>query len=133
MVRLTFVAACVAISGCATPQVASQPLTGSWGGTHVGLTLDAVGGQLDYDCAAGTIVGPVKVDDAGLFRATGTHTPGTGGPVQQGHVPPAFPATYQGKVRGDAMTLSISVPSRGFVIGPYELRRGVDPRLMRCL
>lgn len=131
MFRIAIVAA--ALTGCATPQAASQPLAGGWGGTHVGLTLDAAGGRLDYDCAAGTIVGPVMLDAAGRFRATGTHTPGTGGPVQQGQVLPAYPASYQGQVRRDRMTLSISVPSRGFVIGPYELRRGADPVLMRCL
>ena len=131
MFRLAIAAA--ALASCATPQVAPQPLTGHWGGVHVGLTLDAAGGQLDYDCAAGTIVGPVMVDSAGRFRATGTHTPGTGGPVRQDHVPPAYPAIYHGNVRGDMMTLTTSVPSRDFVIGPYALRRGVDPKLMRCL
>ena len=131
MFRLVIAAA--ALSGCTSLQVAPRPLTGSWGGMHVGLALDAAAGQLDYDCAAGTIAGPVMVDSAGRFRATGTHTPGIGGPVRQGHVPLAFSATYQGKISGDAMTLTISVPSRGFLIGPYELRRGADPKLMRCL
>lgn len=132
MFRSNFVVA-ASLAGCATPQVGSQPLTGDWGGAHVGLTLGGGGGQLDYDCAAGIIAGPLMVDAAGRFRATGTHTPGTGGPVRQAHFPPAYPATYHGNVRGDRMTLSVSVPSRGFVIGPYELRRGADPNLMRCL
>ena len=127
------VIAVAALSGCTSLQVAPQPLTGSWGGTHIGLTLDAAGGQLDYDCAAGTIAGPVMVDAAGRFHATGTHTPGTGGPAHQGYVPPAYPASYQGNVRGDEMTIRISVPARGFVIGPYQLRRGADPNLLRCL
>lgn len=130
---LRLVIAVAALSGCTSLQVAPPPLIGSWGGMHVGLTLEAVGGRLDYDCAAGTITGPILVDSVGRFRAVGTHTPGIGGPVRQGDVPPAFPAIYHGRVRGDAMTLAISVPSRGFVIGPYELRRGADPRLLRCL
>ncbi len=132
MLRIV-IAAAAALSGCATPQVVARSLSGSWGGTHVGLTLDAAAGRLDYDCAAGTILGPVMVNAAGQFRATGTHTPGTGGPVRQDHVPPAYPAIYQGSVRGDRMMLSVSVPSRGFVIGPYGLRRGAAPNLMRCL
>ena len=130
---LRLVIAVAALSGCTSLRVAPPPLTGSWGGMHVGLSLDAAGGRLDYDCAAGAITGPVLVDPAGRFRATGTHTPGTGGPVRQGEVPPAFPATYRGQVRGDAMTLTISVASRGLAIGPYQLRRGAEPRLLRCL
>ena len=128
-----FVVAVAALSGCTSLRLAPEPLTGSWGGAHVGLTLDAAGGQLDYDCAAGTIAGSVMVDNTGQFSVTGTHTPGIGGPARQGHVPPVFLATYQGRVRGDAMMLSISVPARDFMIGPYQLRRGADPNLVRCL
>lgn len=120
------------VAGCATMAPAG-PVTGSWGGQHVGLVLDATGGTLDYDCAAGRIDGPVATGPDGRFVARGTHTPGTGGPEREGEVRPSYPANYSGSVRGDRMVLRVYVPARGFVIGPYELRRGADPILMRCL
>lgn len=120
-----------ALASCATAPPAGVPVTGSWGGTHVGLVLDPSGGRLDYDCAAGTI-GPVVPGFDGRFEATGTHTPGTGGPERVGEVRPAHGARYSGTVRGDRMTLLVAV-ANGTAIGPLELRRGAEPILMRCL
>jgi hypothetical protein len=120
------------LAACATVAPAG-PVTGSWGGRHVGMVLTTEGGTLDYDCAAGRINGPVMVGPDGRFAAPGIHTPGMGGPEQQGEVRPSYPAHYSGSVRGDRMILRVDVPARGIVIGPYELRRGADPILMRCL
>ena len=98
-----------------------------------GSCFDAAGGKLDYDCAAGTIDGPVILNALGEFHEKGTHTPGTGGPVRQDQVPPALPALYHGSVQGERMTLRVIVPSNGTVIGPLELMLGAAPVLMRCL
>ena len=125
-------AALLALTSCAT-MATDRSIAGRWGGQHVGLEMGEASGRLDHDCAAGTIDGPVLLDAAGRFAATGAHTPGTGGPVQVGVAPPAHPATYSGSVRGDTMTLVIDVPAIGARIGPYTLRRGADPMLMRCL
>lgn len=122
-----------ALSGCAAVSPPGGPLTGSWGANHVALTLDAGGGRVEYDCAAGTIDGPLVLDGAGRFAATGTHTPGQGGPARLDEVPPSYPARYSGSVRGDSMQLRIAVPARGLALGPYELRRGADGNLTRCL
>jgi len=121
------------LAGCKSTEPEVQSVTGNWGGTHVGLVLDAAGGRLDYNCAAGTIDGPVILDSQGEFHEKGTHTPGTGGPVQQDQVPPTFPALYHGSVKGERMTLRVIVPSNGTVIGPLELMLGATPVLMRCL
>ena len=119
--------------GCQSLPAAQVPLIGQWGGQHVGLVLSEAGGQLDYDCAAGTIDGPIFVQRNGRFAAAGRHTPGTGGPERVGEVRPSFPARYSGLVTGATMTLRVDVPAQGFVIGPYRLRRGSEPVLMRCL
>ena len=116
-------------AGCATPQPA--PLAGEWGGTHVGLGLGPAGGTLDYDCAHGTI-GPLAVGAGGRFTAEGTHSPGTGGPERVGQVLPSFRATYSGTVRGDRMTLHGRLET-GVQLGPFELHRGAEPILLRCL
>ena len=128
------IALAVLLAGCATPEKDKvDPLAGGWGGAHVGLTIDAEGGKLEYDCAAGTIDHPPVLNSIGEFHERGTHTPGTGGPVRQDEVPPSYPAVYEGNVQGDRMTLRVIVPSNGTVIGPLELRQGAAPVLTRCL
>lgn len=117
----------------AVPPPGSGPLIGNWGGQHVGLTLDQSGGTIEYDCAAGRITGGVFPGRDGRFVATGTHTPNSGGPERLGEVRRAYPARYSGSVSGEWMALRIDVPDRGLVIGPYRLRRGAQPMLLRCL
>lgn len=125
----------VALSLLALTSCASVPtgpaLTGAWGGDHVGLTLQPAGGSLDYDCASGTI-GPVTMLSGGRFTATGTHSPGHGGPDRVDEVPARLGAVYSGSVRGDTMVLNVSVDP-ATVLGPYTLRRGAQPNLLRCL
>lgn len=121
------------VAGCATPVVADRSLAGRWGGQHVGLEIGEASGRLDYDCAAGTIDGPLVADTAGRFAVTGTHTPGQGGPDRIGYVPPSYPARYTGSVRGNTMTLVVDVSGINARIGPYTLRRGAEPMLLRCL
>lgn len=106
-------------------------LAGEWGGTHVALHLGAGGGTLEYDCAGGTI-GPLAIGLGGAFTAEGTHTPEAGGPIREGQVFPRWRTTYSGVVRGDRMTLRGSIET-GVELGPFELRRGAEPMLMKCL
>lgn len=136
--RLYVCIVAAAIAGCRTigppPAAAAQrEIGGSWGGSHVSLILTAQGGRLEYDCASGAILGPVRIDAGGNFTARGTHSPGQGGPEQEGERPPMLPAAYSGSVRGDRMTLLVRVPSRNIEIGPLTLRRGAEPVLFRCL
>ena len=125
-------AAAAVIGGCMTP-VAEGPVTGTWGGERVGLSLDRAGGRLEYDCATGTIAGPLIASRDGSFAAIGTHTPGQGGPDRIGTIPPSYPARYTGTVGRDTMTLRVTVPSRDITMGPFRLRRDAPPRLLKCL
>ncbi len=128
------VAAIVPLSAaCQSTTGPSRPVTGEWGGEHIGLSLDAAGGRLEYDCAAGAIAVPLRPDAAGRFHAEGTHTPGQGGPDRIDYVPPRLPALYEGRVTGDRMTLRIKVVSSGLTLGPFILRREAQPMLLKCL
>lgn len=121
------------IAGCAGAAL-RVPVTGQWGGEHVGLLLNSGGGgALEYDCASGSIDGPVVTDAAGRFSVVGTHSPGHGGPDRIGDDPPRFPATIAGIVRGDVMTVVVDVAAIAQRLGPFTLRRGAAPNLMRCL
>ena len=124
----------VAVAACRTGgESVGEPITGAWGGTHVGLVLKADGGTLEYDCASGSIDEPLRLDRAGAFTAIGTHVPGNGGPEIEGQQPPRLPAHYSGMVRRERMTLRVRIPSTGVEIGPLTLRRGAEPILFRCL
>lgn len=122
-----------ALGACAAVPAPGGPITGAWGGEHVALALDARGGALEYDCAAGRIDEPVIAGPGGGFTADGSHTPGTGGPERVGEVRPSYPARYTGNVTGDTMRLNVTVPARGLELGPFVLRRGAQAQLLRCL
>ena len=125
------IAAILLLAGCATAPAAPSPVTGDWGGTHIGLNLGATGGTIDYDCSSGTI-GPVFPGSGGNFTAAGTHTPGHGGPVREGEVMPTYPATFSGRVSGDRMTL-VGKIANGVELGPFTFRRGAEAGIFRCL
>jgi len=104
-----------------------------WGGEHVGLIVSATGGNLEYDCASGTIDQAIQAASDGNFVALGTHTPGHGGPVRQGEVPDRHPARYDGWTDGETMKLSVTVTDTGVKLGEFVLIRGQSPRVFRCL
>lgn len=125
------VTACAQVAAIGAPP-AGVPLTGEWGGRHVGLKLGETSGVLDYDCAAGTIEGPLIPRRDGTFEANGTHTPGIGGPERVGEARPSYRARYSGAVRGSRMTLEARLEN-GAALGPFTLARGTLPTIFRCL
>src|SRR5690242_409107 len=75
--------------------------SGSWGGPHVSLTTaDSGGATLDFDCAHGSITGPLSLAADGSFRLSGTYVREHGGPIRIGETPDSQDATYSGTVRG---------------------------------
>lgn len=126
------IAAFVLLTACAAVPPAGVPVTGQWGGTHIGLMLGPDGGSIDYDCAAGRLDGPLIPDASGRFAVEGRHTPGTGGPEREGQVQPTYRARFTGAVRGETMSLTGRVEN-GVLLGPFTLRRGAEPGIFRCL
>ncbi len=119
--------ACVGlVGGCAAFRPLGTPVTGEWGGEHVHLKMTASGGSLAYDCAAGTIDGPLRLDADGVFSAVGTHTAGKRGVETDGAVLPIYRVRYAGVVRGARMRLHGRVDN-GVVLGPFSLRRDAEP------
>ena len=120
------------LAACATLPSASHPVVGEWGGTHVGLSLTLNGGTLEYDCATGTMIGPLMLQPDSTFDAEGIHTPGWGGPEIEGQVLPTFRVRYSGSVRGGVMSLQGRLEN-GVSLGPFTLRRGSEPIIFHCL
>jgi hypothetical protein len=120
------------LAACASMPPPGVAVTGNWGGPHIGLTLTESGGTLQYDCAAGSLTGPLVPRAGGSFDVPGTHTPGHGGPEIEGVVMPTYRTGFTGTVRGDRMTLTGRVEN-GVTLGPFILQRGAEPGIFRCL
>ena len=126
------VAALLLTAGCSSFTTPSD-LTGPWGGEHIALVVTDTGSTVEFDCASGTITEPLALGPIGKFDATGTFTPGHGGPILQGETPDSHPARYTGQVKGNTMTLTIVETDSGTNLGTFTLQRGVAARVFKCL
>jgi hypothetical protein len=113
---------------------AKKPRTvpnGTWGGQHIQMSVSNGSAQIEYDCANGTIAGPLKLDSHGRFEWRGMHHVEHGGPVrneeQQGE-----PAKYSGWTDGKKMTLIVTLVNSKTEIGKFELTHGSDGRIFKC-
>jgi hypothetical protein len=97
------------------------------------MQVTSAGARLEYDCAEGVIEEPLRPDAEGRFTATGSHTPGHGGPIRAGEILPTFRARYDGHVKGEQMSLLVTLTETGAALGSFELRRGSSGLLVRCL
>ena len=120
------------LAACSSLAMEPPNLSGQWGGPRIGLTLSGAIGQVEYDCASGTIDEVVLPAKDGSFTARGTHRAGQGGPVRVGQVFTSQRVTYAGKAVKDDMTLAVTLED-GTLLGPFELKRGAPPQIVRCL
>jgi hypothetical protein len=122
----------LAAAGCTTNPSPVIEL-GPWGGSHVSMQVTSTGARLEYDCADGVIEEPLRPDAEGRFTAIGIHTPGHGGPIREGEILPAVRARYDGHVKGEHMSLRVTLTETGVDVGSFELQRGSSGLLLRCL
>ena len=128
-----FVLLCFAAIGACARNFAGPIERSQWGGDHIGLTVSANGGALEYDCARGTIDQSIVSSTDGNFVVQGTHTPGHGGPIREGEVLERHPAQYEGWTDGDTMKLSVTLTDTGQKLGSFTLGRDQSPHVFRCL
>jgi hypothetical protein len=105
---------------------------GVWGGDHLRMDVNESGAALDYDCAAGMIERPIVLDDGGRFDIKGTFIPQHGGPVRRDEEIKARPARYVGRIRGDVLTLTVSLADPEEAVGEFTLTHGDEGRVMKC-
>jgi hypothetical protein len=126
---------CAAIAGTSPPK--EKALTGNWGGPHISLEIAGETARIEYDCAHGTIDGPIALDREGRFEAAGTHAAERGGPMREGEEDPSQPARYRGKVMGKTLTLTVTLigsgNGSGEEVGTFTLTRDAAARLVKCL
>ncbi len=122
------------VACAADPQGASRldrVPKGDWGGEHVRLTVADTGGKVEFDCAHGTLDGPLTLDPDGRFDVKGTLA-GEGGPVMKDPDSNARPARYRGKTDGQSMSLDVTFEG-GESAGTFSLSRNGRAKLVKCL
>lgn len=105
---------------------------GRWGGLGVSLSISDSGAEAEFDCAHGTIRGPLRLDSEGRFDVPGAFVRERPGPVREGEGDVEEPARYRGRADGDTLKLEVFLPGPGRTVGPYTLERGATPRLRKC-
>lgn len=119
-------------AACVGPEI-PEVVTGEWGGAHLGLVATQAGAELEYDCATGRIGAAVRPDGDGRFSVSGTHFPGHGGPIRIDEEQVQRPARYDGTVRGDQMTITVTLTDTHETIGTFTVVRGATPHVFKCL
>ena len=103
---------------------------GDWGGEHVRLTVADTGGKIEFDCAHGSLDGPLALDTEGHFDVKGNLT-GEGGPVMKDETANARPARYRGQTDGQSMSLEVTLGG-GESAGTFSLARNRAAKLVKC-
>lgn len=105
--------------------------SGVWGGPHISIDVGSRSARIEYDCAHGSIEGPLVVDTEGKFHLRGTFTPERGGPVRADDAAQGQPATYAGEIKGNTMTLTLKV-SGSEDTETFTLEKGKVGKLVKC-
>jgi hypothetical protein len=106
---------------------------GGWGGDHAGMSVTGTEATLEFDCAHGSIDGPIPLDDQGRFDIEGLYVQEHGGPITISDPPTAVPARYSGQVAGNKMTLVVLLTQTQEKIGAYSLTLDAAPHIVKCL
>jgi len=100
----------------------------TWGGDAAILQVVEGGADIEFECAAGRIEGPIRIDSHGAFDVAGTWTAEGPGPTRDEGS--ATAVRYRGQVKGDTMTLTVR--SATAEIGTYALTRDRQSILRKC-
>jgi len=114
----------IAPLGLASTPPASVPL-GVWGATgRASLSLTAAGGSIALPCQEGALAGPLVLDSAGHFTATGT--------IGEQRSLRVFyqPAQFSGTLLGETLTMTVRANSQE--VGAYTLTRGLRAYPAAC-
>lgn len=122
----------VLLVGCLEANI-PEVVTGSWGGDHLGMVANTSGAALEYDCAEGRILEPIRPNAMGRFSVSGEHYPGHGGPSRIDEEQVKQPARYDGTVKGDQMSLLVTLTDIDERLGPFTLVYGRSPFVFKCL
>jgi hypothetical protein len=106
---------------------------GVWGGLGIAVRIGGSGAEIEFDCARGTIDGPLRLDERGRFEVAGTFERGRPGPVRMGEAPKTEPARYRGTLNGQILEFEVIPSSTGKPMGPFSAKLGGPSRIRSCL
>ena len=105
----------------------------SWGGEHVRADVEKDSVSFEFDCARGASDGPLTPGADGRFDLEGFFITERGAPMRAVQEEPRKSARYRGRIKGETMTLSVTLTEGGENIGTFTLTRGEDARLTKCM
>ena len=132
---LVFLSAGLMIGTFVTLVPAKKPrsiASGQWGGPHIQMQVANGSATIEYDCANGSIDGPLKLDSRGRFSLSGKHFREHGGPIRMGEEKKGVTARYTGRIDGERMTLTVTLVNSKGPMGTYQLTRGSEGRVFKC-
>ena len=108
------------------------PRATTWGSDQASLVIVGNKATVQVLASGGCYGSSGEISQAipsGTFTVSGTYTELMG--AFPGYV--QYAAEYSGSIAGDAMTLTISIPSRQRTIGPFHLTAGVATSWAACM
>lgn len=105
---------------------------GVWGGQHIRAEVTDKGAVIEFDCANGTIDGPITLGDKGGFDVKGKFSAEHGGPIRGGEEDNGRSVRYVGRVSDKELTLTLSDLATKENLGSFTLTHGNEGRLMKC-
>lgn len=117
-------------SECVCPGRGRIAIGGIWGGDGIRLDASADIVQLLYDCAEGSIEGPIVPDARGHFEVEGILTPTPGPVTDNGRK--SYMVWYRGEVDGTFMRLTVTLAETSELMSGYELEFGDEGEFEFC-
>ena len=135
LIKLLAVFSIVMLAGSfavSKPRKTKRLALGSWGGMHIRIEVGSRTATIDYDCANGTITGPLNINSNGTFSWRGLHNREHPGPVRVDELGAQHPAVYTGSVKGDSMKLTVKLTDTNEVLDTFTLKRGSAGKVFKC-
>ena len=107
--------------------------SGLWGGQHIRVNVSGKSATIEYDCAQGTIAGPLLLDSKGRFKLHGTHLREHGGPIRADETVNGRSAVYTGSISGGRMTMTVKLTGTNETVGTFSLTHGDEGRVFKCM
>ena len=121
-----------AVKSVAPKKIMKTVRTETWGGEHVRIEFNDGEARVDFDCAHGTITDPLKTDSEGRFALDGTYVRDGPGPIRLNAPRVSQPARYSGTIKGEEMSLSVTLNKTSEELGTFTLRRGSEGLIRKC-
>ena len=120
------------VESVAPKKIIKRAPSETWGGEHVRIEFNNGEARVDFDCAHGTITDPLKTDSEGRFALNGTYVRDGRGPIRLNVPRVSQPARYSGTIKGEEMSLSVTLNKSSQEIGTFTLRRGSEGLIRKC-